>query len=101
MDDCLFFGSTNKEIQNKIQLLKDPKPEPFALSEESDVAGFLGLIMEKTKDRIGLKQVGLIDRILVSLGLEDRVPKSTPNEKTPLGKDAKVQIAWKTGTTDQ
>lgn len=87
VDDCLFFADKNDTIQAEIELLREPKPQPFALSEESDVAGFLGILMHKVENGIELKQTGLIQRILVSLGLEDCAPKSTPAEKTPLGKD--------------
>ena len=47
--------------------------------------------MNKMENGIELKQTGLINRILVSLGLEDGTPKSTPAEKTPLGKDVDGQ----------
>ena len=91
VDDCLFFAKTNDVIKKEIELPRQAKPEPFALLEESDVAGFLRILMSKTEKGIELKQTGLIDRILVSLGLEDSALKSTPAEKTPLGKDKKGQ----------
>ena len=75
------------DIDNEIKLLKEPRPNCLDLSEEDDVAGFLGILIHKTDEGIELKQTGLIDRILTSLGLEDSHPKTTPAEKTPLGKD--------------
>ena len=87
VDDCLFFSNKTEEIDNEIKLLREPKPTILHLSEESDVAGFLGILMEKTSEGIELKQTGLINRIIVTLGLEDSTPKSTAAEKNPLGKD--------------
>ena len=87
VDDCLFFGTTGDDIVAEIELLREPKPTSFSLAEESDVAGFLGILMNKTEEGIELKQTGLIDRILTLLGLENSAPKSTPAERTPLGKD--------------
>ena len=87
VDDCLFFSNKIEEIDKEIKLLREPKPTVLHLSEESDVAGFVGILIEKTSEGIELKQTGLINRIVVSLGLEDSTPKSTPAEKNPLGKD--------------
>ena len=87
VDDCLFFAEDIENIQSEIQLLREPKPTILELSEESDVAGFLGILMEKTEEGVELKQTGLINRIAVSLGLEESTPKATPAEKVPLGKD--------------
>jgi len=85
--DCLFFEHNEDEIGDELTLLREPKPNSLSMSEESDVAGFLGILMEKAQDGIELKQEGLIKRIITSLGLEDCSPKLTPSEKTPLGKD--------------
>ena len=91
VDDCLFFAEDVKHIDKEIQLLREPKPNVLDLSEESDVAGFLGILIEKTPEGIELKQTGLIKRIVISLGLEDSTPKSTPAEKIALGKDENGQ----------
>lgn len=96
-DDYLFFGIDDNEIVKEIKFLREPKPTSFSLAEEIDVAGFLGILMKRTENGIELKQTGLIDRILISLGLEDGTEKSTPTEKTPLGKDKdgqQRQEAW-------
>ena len=81
VDDCLFFGHNEDEIGDELTLLREPKPNSLSMSEESDVAGFLGILMEKTQDGIELKQEGLIKRIITSLGLEDCTPKLTPSER--------------------
>eukprot|EP00957_Ditylum_brightwellii_P173182 13183773-Ditylum_brightwellii.AAC.1 len=61
------------------------------LEEEDDAAGFLGVRMEHdgVTGRLELRQVGLIDRILEALGLDDGAAKGkwTPTETTPLVKD--------------
>ena len=91
MDDCLIFANNVKDIDKEIQLVREPKPNILELSEESDVAGFLGILMEKTSEGIELKHTGLINRIITSLGLEDSTPKKTPADKVPLGKDENGQ----------
>eukprot|EP00957_Ditylum_brightwellii_P002530 194326-Ditylum_brightwellii.AAC.1 len=62
------------------------------LEEEDDAAGFLGVRMEKdeTTGLLELKQTGLIDRVLETLGLDDGTAKCkwTPSESKPLVKDA-------------
>ena len=45
VDDCLFFADDVKHIDKEIQLLREPKSNVLELSEESDVAGFLGILM--------------------------------------------------------
>ena len=88
VDDCLFFGNTMEAIDEEIKLLKEKKPDSFKLEEENDVAGFLGILMEKRENgKLELKQTGLIKRILDMMGLEDSTSKSTPAEKAPLKKD--------------
>ena len=72
------------------------KPQPdknkFMLNIESDVAGFLGILMKKHEDgSIELLQEGLIKRILKVTGLEDSTGKTTPAEAKPLMKDKNGQ----------
>ena len=58
------------------------------LEEENDVAGFLGVHINKKEDgSIELLQTGLIERIIRALNLEDRPGKSTPAEFGALDKD--------------
>jgi hypothetical protein len=48
---------------------------------EDDVAGFLGVLMKTHEDgSVELTQVGLIDRVLSTLGLSEARPKDTPAE---------------------
>jgi hypothetical protein len=59
------------------------------LSVEDDVAGFLGVEIDRKQDgSIELLQTGLIDRIIVAMGLESANHKRTPAIIGALGKDA-------------
>jgi histone deacetylase 1/2 len=68
------------------------------LNIESDVAGFLGILLKKKPNgTIELLQTGLIDRILRVTELENSSPKPTPAVPTPLGSDkegATCQEMW-------
>ena len=84
VDDCIFYSDTDKAIDKLIGDMKDE----FLLEKEEDMAGFLGLQIDRTtKGTVVLTQTGLIDRILVLMELEDCNPKFTPADKLPLGKD--------------
>ena len=56
-----FFAPHAKDIDKVIKLLREHN---FELTEEDDVAGFLGIDIEKTSSRIKLTQKGLIKRII-------------------------------------
>jgi hypothetical protein len=88
VDDCLFFAKKDTDIDNVIESLRRPEPTSFDLNIEDDVAGFLGILMQRHQDgSIELIQTGLIDRILKITGLADSHDKYTPSETKPLGKD--------------
>ena len=88
VDDALFFAKDEAKIDAGIEDLKKPNPKPFLLNVEDNVAGFLGILMEKQDDgSIELKQTGLIDRILKVMDLEDAKEKATPADTKPLGKN--------------
>jgi hypothetical protein len=88
VDDCLFFAKDSTDIDTVIESLRRPEPSSFDLNIEDDVAGFLGILMQKRDDgSIELLQTGLIDRVLKVMGLEDSHDKSTPSEIKALGKD--------------
>ena len=85
VDDCLFFSPDKENIH---QLIKDLKEKGLDLNIEDDVAGFLGLQIKKLESGfVSVTQVGLIDRIIAALNLEDANPKFAPAPKEPLGKD--------------
>ena len=59
------------------------------LEEESDVAGFLGVLVERCPDgSLKLLQTGLIQRIISALEIDHLPPKRTPAKLGVLGKDA-------------
>jgi hypothetical protein len=87
VDDCLFFAKCDDDIMGVIESLRKPEPTPFELNIEDDVAGFLGILMNREENgSIELNQSGLIDRILRVMGLEDSHERSTPADKKGLGK---------------
>ena len=97
VDDCIFFAKDEKSIKQVIQSLRQPpkhlkdKWHEFDLNEEEDYAGFLGIDISPPSDNpevLELLQVGLIDRIISILGIDDK-PKSgvLPASTTLLSKD--------------
>lgn len=96
VDDCIFFAKDQKDIKAIIKSLREPPKDKdwdtFLLSEEEDYAGFLGIDISPCKETPGsleLLQTGLIDRICVALGMDDKDtrPVLEPASSTPLGKD--------------
>ncbi len=89
VDDLLFWSTSEKHIQ---ALAVELQAEGGELGEEGNAAGFLGvkLTQQHKSGQISLTQVGLIDQIIESLGLQgDTVnPKSIPAERKPLTKDS-------------
>ena len=87
VDDCLFAAPHGGDIETMIERLRDECE--MELSVESDVAGFLGVHIERKADgTIELIQTGLIDRIIRAMGLEDANIKRTPAVIGALPKDA-------------
>ena len=86
VDDILVFDRS-QDIINK--LLKDLKDTGASVKLESDVAGYLGVDIRTLDDgRIEMKQTGLIDRVIVALGLERANAKETPANLGTLPLDA-------------
>jgi hypothetical protein len=85
VDDCLFFGKEQSEIDKSIQAIRDTGMD---LNYEDDVAGFLGVHIDHREDgTVELTQTGLIDRIIDALGVAEANPKLTPAPREPLGRD--------------
>jgi hypothetical protein len=78
VDDCLFYAPLKEDIDVMIERLRSEAE--MELTEEDDVAGFLGVKIETQSDgkKMELTQVGLIDRIIVAMGLEAATTKKTP-----------------------
>jgi hypothetical protein len=86
VDDTLFYSPRPEYIDEVIQKLRD---EDMDLEEEEDVAGFLGIHIErKSNGTIKLTQSGLIKRIVDTLNLHNQHAKLTPAAADPLVMDA-------------
>ena len=101
VDDCIFLSREKSYIDDLIDDLRKPKNknhDAFMLNKEEDYAGFLGIDIRASKEiegAIELLQVGLIDRILKVLGLEDELELEVyPNPVVDkLNIKAKTKIA--------
>ena len=91
--DDLIFWSFNEAVIDELgnQLIS----VGVALEQESDAAGFFGVRMElsQTTCLMKLKQTGLIDRVIKTLGLDVGTTsgKFTPAESKPSVKDADIR----------
>ena len=84
----MFWSLDVNDIHEKAMKLCE---QGVDLEQEEDAAGFLGVTLgldEKT-GLMEMKQVGIIDRVIETLGLDDGISKGklTPAESTPLVKD--------------
>ena len=88
VDDLIFWSRDEKHIFGIAQHLCDLGG---LLEQEDDAAGFLGvkLTRDNTTGLIEMKQTGLIDRVIESMGLDAGTVngKWTPAEAKPLVKD--------------
>ena len=85
VDDTLFYAKNQADIDEVIDNLRQCGMD---LEKEEDVAGFLGVHINRKDDgTIELTQTGLIARIISALNLEDRHGKETPAEFGALPKD--------------
>ena len=82
VDDCLFFAKDMSDIDEVLKILR----ESLSLEEEDNVAGFLGVHIERKDGHIKLTQKGLTKRIIEALHAEDLPIKATPANEV-LGKD--------------
>ena len=89
VDDLIFWALDESDIN---ELADQLISAGVSLEQESDAAGFLGVRMEidQTTGLMELKQTGLIDRVIETLGLDIGTTsgKFTPAEAKPLVKDA-------------
>ena len=89
VDNLIFWALGESDIN---ELEEQLISAGMSLEQESDAAGFLGVRMEidQTTGLMELKQTGLIDRVIETLGLDIRTTsgKFTPAEAKPLVKDA-------------
>jgi Reverse transcriptase (RNA-dependent DNA polymerase) len=87
VDDCLFFGPDQKEID---QVIQDIKGLGMSLTVENDTAyAFLGVDVEEIEGGgYKMSQKGLTKKIIKVLGMEECNTKSTPAGTGPIGTDA-------------
>ena len=81
----IFYAKYKTMIDAAIASMKDT----FLLEREDDVAGLLGLQIERDV-KIGiitLIQTSLINKILESMGMDDSKPEYTAADKLPLHKN--------------
>ena len=92
VDDKLFYAKEADDIDQVIEGLK--KNAEMELEVEDDVAGFLGVHIDKKADgTIELTQKGLIQRILRSLDVKKKTTKRTPAVFGALGLDPEGEPA--------
>jgi hypothetical protein len=84
VDDCLWFSAKPQQMDDLIEKLGTMMTLTV---EGNDVSAFLGIQFKRVGKTIELTQVGLIDRILKAMGLENCEVKHTPAENKPLGSD--------------
>ena len=83
VDDTLWFSPEQRYIDEAMERLRGVGMD---LEKEDDVAGFLGVHMERDGDNIKLTQKGLTKRIIEALGVENASVVHTPATK-PLPMD--------------
>ena len=88
VDNILFWSVNENNIHDLAMQLRD---QGVDLEQEDDAADFLGVILgcDEETGLMGMKQVGLINCVLETLGLDDGITKNkfTPSESSPLVKD--------------
>ena len=86
VDDTLLFARDMKHIDDILEKLVNE--QKMALEVEDDVAGFLGVHIDRNAatGEITLTQTGLIERILEALGVQHLPAVATPAEQV-LGRD--------------
>jgi len=85
VDDTLLYARSQSDIDDVVNGLRNLSMD---LEEESDVAGFLGVLVDRRPDgSIQLLQKGLIQRILDALQIHHLPPKRTPAKLGVLSSD--------------
>ena len=85
VDDTLFFAKNEADINTVLDTLRSME---LTLEKEDDVAGFLGVHIrrDQASGEMELTQVGLTDRIIEALGVQNMEPVDVPATHI-LGKD--------------
>ncbi len=89
-DNTLLFAQKQEDIDEVLAKLK----KTMALEEEEDVAGFLGVHIDRSEEgKIKLTQTGLNNCIITALGIESKGDKKTPAKYGCLGADKEGEEA--------
>ena len=92
--NILFWYVNENNIHNLEMQLRE---QGVNLEQQDDAAGFLGVTLgcEEETGLMEMKQVGLINCVLETLGLDDGITKNKfiPYESSPLVKDVDVPAA--------
>jgi hypothetical protein len=102
LDPCLFYSATVTLVvyvddvicaskdPTAIQTVLDSLKSEFTLTEEGELATFLGISVDRnrTDKSFTLTQTGLIDRIIAAAGMTDCRGNRTPATQKPLIKDS-------------
>ena len=102
VDDCLWFAKDSKDIDAVLKSFEsDGDKYNWEMTEGGSVEEFLGIkITPNSDDGFKLTQTGLIDKILLTTGMQDCNPATSPTSGPgPLGsdnhgKDATLQDRW-------
>jgi hypothetical protein len=78
VDDTLWYSPRQEYIDEALQALRE---KGMDLEKEDDVAGFLGVHIERDGDKISLTQKGLIGRIIDALDVNESPIVHTPASK--------------------
>ena len=99
VDDCPFFSCSEGAIDRLLKSISDDKaPDKLSLDVESDVASFLGILLNKQDDgSIELKQTGLIEHILQVMSMEDLCAVRSPTKVILLAPTKMESLVVKTG----
>lgn len=84
VNNCLWFGKDGATLD---KLIAEMKKKMDLKVESYNVSAFLGFQFTQHGDTIKLKQLGLIDKIIASTGMEDCNRAKVLAEAKPLGKD--------------
>jgi hypothetical protein len=91
VDDTLFFSPRQEYIDEMIVKLE---ASGLSMEAEDDVAGFLGVLIERRADgTLLMTQPGLTQRIVKALKIDHLPPKRTPAKHGALGKDEDGEAA--------
>ena len=97
-DDCIMAAPNAADI---VVVAKSLRDLCMTLEEEDELAGFLGIHIERTSDHVKLTQKGLTQRAIEALQIEDLSPVSTPVDKVISCRVSGYQGTRTTGVSEK